>query len=96
METKATKMEDIRTTTTRKTTSREPQRRTLSTDMRRKRVKMVNKARKERNLNLRRSMSPSKRRLTKPQKLRKLKQRMRPQNQSKTLLLNEKEIRSIC
>jgi hypothetical protein len=96
METKATKMEDIRTTTTRKTTSREPQRRTLSTDMRRKRVKMVNKARKERNLNLRRSMSPSKRRLTKPQKLRKLKQRTRPQNQSKTLLLNEKEIRSIC
>lgn len=89
-------MEDIRTTTTRKTTSREPQRRTLSTDMRRKRVKMVNKARKERNLNLRRSMSPSKRRLTKPQKLRKLKQRMRPQSQSKTLLLNEKEIRSIC
>jgi hypothetical protein len=40
-------------------------------------------------------MSPSKRRLTKPQKLRKLKQRTRPQNQSKTLLLNENEIRSI-
>jgi len=74
-------MEDIRTTTTRKTTSKEPQRRTLSTDMRRKRVKMASKARKERSHNLRRSMSPSKRRLTKPQKLKKLKQRMRPQNQ---------------
>lgn len=88
-----------KTTTTRKTLSREAQRRTLSTDMRRRKVKTP-KSKKVTKTKARRSMSPSKRRLTKLKnlsKLQKLKHQLRPRlllKLSRTLLLNEKDVRS--
>jgi hypothetical protein len=94
-----TKTEDTRTTTTVKTSSRELLRRTTtSTDMRRKRDKMASKERKAKRPNLRKSTSPSKRRMTKlNRKVTNLKHQPRPRPQPSPLKwppLNEPETRS--
>lgn len=90
------RMEDTRITTTVKTSSREHQRRTLFTNMKRKRVKMASKEREAKRLNLRKNTSPNKRRMTKA-RLKSPKHQSRPRPQSKLLkwlLLNEHDTRS--
>jgi len=92
---KAIRIKDItKMVTSKRTSSKEAQRRMLNTDMRRKKDK---KARSKRvtSTKARRSTSPSKRRQIKLQKPRpNPRPKLKPQPKSKTLLLNEQDIRS--